>query len=252
MFSALRKRIRFSPATAIAGLALVFAMTGGAYAAKKYLITSTKQISPSVLKALQGKAGAAGTPGAAGAQGPAGPVGPAGPGGSRGETGPAGAAGKDGAPGKDGATGKSGATGATGAAGATGFTETLPEGKTETGTWRLVSTGGEQFTPISFAIPLSKEDAKTMAFEIFEAGEASTPNCPGSAEEPKAEPGFLCVYTTSTATTYLGQLENVYKLTNKGEPVEGVSPSGALAHAENIAAEKTIGGSFAVTAQIEP
>ena len=104
MFSALRKRIRVSPTTVIATLALVFAMTGGAYAAKKYLITSTKQISPSVLKALQGKAGAAGAngaQGAAGAQGPAGPQGAAG----------AGTPGKEGAPGTPGAKGTTGATG---------------------------------------------------------------------------------------------------------------------------------------------
>ena len=91
MFNAIRTRINAT--TVLAVLALVFAMTGGAYAAKKYLITSTKQISPSVLKALQGKAGAAGAPGVAGAQGAQGPGGPAGTAGSaggKGETGPAG------------------------------------------------------------------------------------------------------------------------------------------------------------------
>ncbi|HEY5343386.1 MAG TPA: hypothetical protein VIJ66_06970, partial [Solirubrobacteraceae bacterium] len=75
MFSALRKRMHLSPATAIATLALVFAMTGGAYAAKHYLINSTKQISPKVLRALKGKNGKNGlngANGAAGAQGPAG------------------------------------------------------------------------------------------------------------------------------------------------------------------------------------
>ena len=89
---ALRERIHVSPTSVIATLALVFAMTGGAYAAKKYLITSTKQISPSVLKALQGKAGPAGAAGAAGAQGPAGPAGPAGKGekGEKGDTGSSG------------------------------------------------------------------------------------------------------------------------------------------------------------------
>src|ERR1700691_1348608 len=101
MFSALRRRIHLSPAMVIAGLAVVFAMTGGAYAAKKYLITSTKQISPSVLKQLQGKAGAGG---AAGAQGPAGPAGPAGPGGpgGKGEKGERGESGQSGTPGKNG------------------------------------------------------------------------------------------------------------------------------------------------------
>src|SRR5437763_16587897 len=63
---------RPSPAMAVALFALFFAMGGGAYAAKHYLITSTKQISPKVLKALKGKAG---KPGAAGATGPAGPAG---------------------------------------------------------------------------------------------------------------------------------------------------------------------------------
>ncbi len=103
---ALRERIHVSPTSVIATLALVFAMTGGAYAAKKYLITSTKQISPSVLKALQGKAGPAGAAGAAGAQGPAGPAGPAGKGekGEKGDTGSSGT-GTPGANGKNAAVG---------------------------------------------------------------------------------------------------------------------------------------------------
>src|SRR5215471_7718025 len=65
--------------------ALVAAGTG--YAAHRYVITSTSQISPSVMKALKGNRGPAGAQGAqgpagqqgsAGAQGPAGPQGPAG------------------------------------------------------------------------------------------------------------------------------------------------------------------------------
>src|SRR6187399_358703 len=69
---------RPSPAMAVAVLALVLALGGSAIAAKKYLITSTKQISPSVLKKLkgaQGLAGPAGTAGATGAKGDAGPAG---------------------------------------------------------------------------------------------------------------------------------------------------------------------------------
>ena len=44
-------RGRLSYANVAMTLALVFAMSGGAYAASKYVITSTKQISPKVLKA---------------------------------------------------------------------------------------------------------------------------------------------------------------------------------------------------------
>ncbi len=85
MSSAIRRRMHLSPATVIASLALVFAMTGGAYAASKYVITSTKQIKPSVLALL--KKSANGKPGANGAQGPGGGQGPAGaqgPGGAQG------------------------------------------------------------------------------------------------------------------------------------------------------------------------
>jgi hypothetical protein len=171
MFSAMRKRMRVSPAMVIAGLALVFAMTGGAYAAKKYLIISTKQISPSVLKQLQGKAGPAG---ANGAQGPAGLQGPAGAAGAKGDTG---AAGKDGAQGSEGPAGPAGATGATGnsgvkglagATGATGATGaagaagspwtaggTLPKGSSETGSWAVPDSESGGITQISFPIPLA-------------------------------------------------------------------------------------------------
>jgi len=188
MFSAIRRRLHFSPAMVIAGLALVFAMSGGAYAAKKYLITSTKQISPSVLKALQGKAGAAGAPGAAGAQGPAGP---AGPGGAKGETGPAGTKGEK---------GETGAKGATGATGTTGFTETLPKGKTETGTWNVSgnsSSGGFAATAISFPIPLAAASEKGYAFNLkqTENKEFGSSGCTGSVEHPTAPKGTLCLYT---------------------------------------------------------
>jgi hypothetical protein len=76
-------------ANVVATLALVFAMSGGALAAKHYLINSTKQIKPSVLKSLKGNTG---KPGAAGPGGPAGPAGPVGPVGPGGPAGPAGSA----------------------------------------------------------------------------------------------------------------------------------------------------------------
>lgn len=78
---------RPSPAMVIAIAALFFALGGGAMAAvqRHYVITSTKQIKPSVLKKLKGAKGPRGTKGpqggqgATGAQGAKGDTGPAGP-----------------------------------------------------------------------------------------------------------------------------------------------------------------------------
>jgi len=67
-----------SYANVVATLALVLAMTGGALAANNYLVTSTKQIKPSVLKKLKGKTGKTGATGAPGAPGATGKEGPQG------------------------------------------------------------------------------------------------------------------------------------------------------------------------------
>jgi hypothetical protein len=67
---------RSSLATVLAALALFVSLGGTAVAARHYLITSTAQIKPSVVRQLHGSTGARG---AAGPQGPAGSQGTAGP-----------------------------------------------------------------------------------------------------------------------------------------------------------------------------
>jgi hypothetical protein len=89
-------RRRLSYANVVATLALVFAMSGGALAANHYLINSTKQINPKVLKKLKGAAGKAGLPGASGLAGAPGSAGKEGTGGKEGKEGKAGAQGEPG------------------------------------------------------------------------------------------------------------------------------------------------------------
>jgi hypothetical protein len=177
VFSMIRKRATF--ANVVMTLALVFAMTGGAYAAKKYVITSTKQISPKVIRALKGKTGSAG------ATGPQGPQGP------RGLQGPAGIAGKDGA---NGSNGKDGAPGEKGEPGETGFTETLPSGKSLKGDWTMVAVV-KAFNPVEAAVSFGIPLLAAPAVNYIKVGGMVPVGCEGgTVENPVAKPGNLCVF----------------------------------------------------------
>lgn len=83
-------RRHLSYANVVATMALVFAMGGSAIAAKHFLITSTGQISPKVLKALEAKIASKVKPGVAGKEGATGREGAAGKAGAEGKGGPEG------------------------------------------------------------------------------------------------------------------------------------------------------------------
>jgi hypothetical protein len=94
-------RFRRPSAASIIAVAALFVALGGSAVASHFLITSTSQIRPSVLKKLRGRTGRAG------------PRGPAGVKGATGATGPAGLNGKEGPPGSGGKEGREGPPGPT-------------------------------------------------------------------------------------------------------------------------------------------
>lgn len=273
MFSKIRKR--FTYANVAMTLALVFAITGGAYAASKYVITSTKQIKPSVLAQLKGKNGQNGTPGT---PGPAGPVGPAGPkgetgtAGAKGDTGQEGGVGRVGPTGAIGATGAKGATGAQGTTGAQGSTGpqgvkgepwtpngTLPSGASETGAWGLayaVPSGGEPIKrdAISFNIPLAKAAAAPVKNIIgVEEGEGEAKElkpfpagCKGNVEKPAAAKGNLCVFIGFKGGIGSLTLNSMLSPTGASEVTGTTGAQLNFSATEGLAA---ISGTWAVTAE---
>jgi hypothetical protein len=222
-------------------------MSGGAYAAGKYLITSTKQISPKVLKALQGKGGPAGKNGANGTNGTPGATGPTGPAGPAGPTGPAGS-GAPGPEGKEGAPGGPGKEGSPWTAGGV-----LPSKATETGTWSDTAHEGElAVSTITFTIPL-KEALNTAHVHFLLVGETEETDCKGgSVEKPKASPGNLCVFEGAAngdiEPSKLGAIKDPSKVFTEAP---GAGTSGALIfmspHEESLSG--TAWGTWAVTAQ---
>ncbi|MDX6609287.1 MAG: hypothetical protein QOF85_1212 [Solirubrobacterales bacterium] len=220
MFSTLRNR--FGIPGVISVIALVFAMLGGAYAASSN-DNGKATASAKAKKGPRGPKGATGPAGPVGPQGPAGAAGAKGDAGANGATGGAGPTGPTGLQGNKGAAGAQGPPGAAGATGFSGFTETLPSGKSETGTWSLsMPTGGGEdsfIVPISFPIPLAKAGLDNLgtgvrkAFyftsEQVELGEFEVENivtksmedsgCRWELENANAKPeattpGTLCVF----------------------------------------------------------
>jgi hypothetical protein len=154
-----------SPAMAVALLALFLALGGTAVAAHHYLLSSTKQISPNLLKKLKGKTGSRGLTGATGPQGSQGPQGTQGPQGVKGE---------NGAPG--------------------GFIDTLPSGKTMRGTYAMeTSSGGQYRTAVSFLLSLPSAPTEGHIHFVKE-GEGVPAGCSGTLASPGAAPGNLCVF----------------------------------------------------------
>lgn len=235
MFSHLRKRISYTGV--IMTFALVFAMSGGAYAASKYLITSTKQISPKVLSALRGKSGPRG------ATGTAGPTGQNGAPGAAGQKGAPGTPGLKGEPGEPGQKGEKGAEGLEGPPGSPWTAGgVLPTGATETGSFVAgPNTGTSLFTGVSFPIQLSEALDAAHVATVME--NETVAHCPGTEAEPTAEAGYLCVYLGATAGA--AKSVKVEKLTFGG----GASKTGAIMiwEFESGVTGVPVFGSFAVT-----
>jgi hypothetical protein len=233
MFSKIRTR--FTYANVAMTLALVFAMSGGAYAAKHYVITSTKQISPTVLKKFTGKTGATGPEGKQGAAGPAGKDA------INGKEGPQGPQGLEGKEGKAGKEGKEGKTGAPWPAGGT-----LPSASTETGQWALFTTSAKteelRVATISFPIPM----ASIPNVVLVRLGETAPAECEGgTAAEPKAKPGELCVFE-GESVAHAGGLR--YAGDFDGSGAVGVGKTGVdLAFGTKATGEVSAEGSWAVT-----
>jgi hypothetical protein len=196
-----RRRVRRpSPAMLVAVLALLLAMGGSALAAHHYLINSTKQINPRVLKALKGRRGATGRPGVPGLPGAAGARGPQG---------------KEGPRGKEGKTGEPGP-----------FPSTLPSGKTLTGVFEATDgipakLKGYAQAAISFPFPL----AANPKAEVIEASGKATEHCPGSRESPSAAAGYLCIYVWTSNGPAVGAY-------NPANEAPGAGKTGAVAFTE--------------------
>jgi hypothetical protein len=167
----------------VAVVALIAALGGTALAAAGLNSKQSKEVKK-IAKQFAGKQGAAG------------PVGPAGPQGAKGEPG---------------ARGDKGETGKEGPQGPAGPAETkLPVGKTSTGLWsfsaggtaEVEKAGGGSITvgsvnalvTINFPLRVGAVDEFEPSQNWIGPGEPPTAQCPGSASNPQATPGEVCLY----------------------------------------------------------
>ncbi len=185
--------VKFIRQNIVAWLALFVALSGTSMAASHYIITSTKQIKPSVLRQLRGARGARGETGAAGPKGTAGTQGATGGPGSQGPTGGTGSSGQNGKNGTPGTAGQDGLEG--------------PEGKE--------GAQGKEGLP-GTALAYAHVNADGSVIEAVEKGKPA-PNI--KVLQPTAEPtGIYCI-------SGLGfEPHNVVGTIDYAETQEGTSP----------------------------
>jgi hypothetical protein len=227
------RKIRVTPSMVVAVIALVFAATGGALAATSSndgashaqslatAVVSKAKPKAKVKAGPRGPAGPAGKAGALGATGPAGPAGATGPAGAVGPTGAAGTNGTDGTNGKEGPEGPEGPEGSPWTVGGA-----LPSGQSESGTWavrRADNAFGEKaVVALSYGIRLAVPPEEGSYIVV---GETPPPGCKGgTAAEPKALPGNLCIFEGEATFDHAGGLGYEFTLSPAGG---GVGTTGA-------------------------
>jgi hypothetical protein len=280
-------RDRFGTAgLVVAIIALVVALAGGAVAATD----SSSGGGKATASAAKGKPGPRGKTGKTGKTGPAGPAGPQGPAGANGKDGANGSNGSNGAAGPTGPTGdkgKNGTNGFDGEVGPTGPTGTfggipLQAGVTQTGYWAF-SMPGTQTIKDGDEVPVTvgssearvaiSYPARITSPELYEVrfqGDPSTPQPPspdklgfdeacgsgtggpgGTAANPKALPGFLCVWKFAEGLVN-AKLHGICSLPSAGpcSPGRATRGTGALMSFESLAeGPASGGGTWAITGQ---
>ncbi len=240
-------RRHLSLANAMAFVALVFALTGGAYAASNQisgtgsgaayakrdtLVASTAKAKSKAKTGPRGPAGPKGATGATGAAGTTGPAGATGPVGPQGPQGPQGTAGTNGTPSTNGVSAEtkafSGKKGTCTAGGAEVKSASpavnvcdgtegspwaakgvLPSGSTETGGWVIRKTDNTENEIAATAISFTIPlEAAPENTEFIPVG--ATPNaehCSGTPEKPVALPGNLCIFEGEAGIVHKGGLK---------------------------------------------
>jgi hypothetical protein len=279
MLQAIRRHLSYSNVAAT--MALVFALTGGAYAATSHgggggsgqasassggagtVAVAAKKSKPKApARGPAGPKGATGAAGPAGAAGLAGPAGPTGPAGVKGEAGATGATGPQGPQGPQGEKGLQGEPGEPAKGG--GLPVTLPPEATEKGVWAIGTAGvkvegnlfdGLIYMPISFPIPLEKPLTDKHVHVIARPEEEIAPEqnahqteCKGNATDPTAEPGNLCIYISENGRD-LDATFNSFAIPGTASDGTGVGTTGTIAALSATEPEVIGFGSWAVTAE---
>lgn len=181
----------------VAILALIAALCGAAFAAGGLTKPQEKRVKQLVKKYSK--------PGSQGPSGPQGPQGPKGDPGARGENGPEGKQGEAGTDGEDGEDGVC----------SFGNPEcVLPPGALLVGNWAVDSPGATEpatqcefncfaMTTISYGLQVEPPVENRV---FMEEGATPTTECPGTAENPDAAPGFLCLYSGGAVLNGFGPL----------------------------------------------